>query len=48
MRFEDIPSGAPVFLDANVFVYDFGPDPVFGIHGSSVRRRTPCFRLHLT
>ena len=30
MKFDDIPSGTSVFLDANVFVYDFGPDPMFG------------------
>ena len=31
MTFADIPSGASVFVDANVFVYDFGPDPQFGL-----------------
>ena len=25
----DIPDGATVFLDANVFVYHFAPHPVF-------------------
>jgi predicted nucleic acid-binding protein len=30
MIFADIPAGDSVFIDANVFVYDFGPDPVFG------------------
>ncbi len=25
-----IPAGEPVFVDANVFVYDFGPDPIYG------------------
>jgi predicted nucleic acid-binding protein len=30
MTFADIPAGTAVFLDANVFVYYFGPDPVFG------------------
>ena len=30
MTFADIPSGESVFLDANVFVYNFGPDPVLG------------------
>jgi hypothetical protein len=30
VTFADIPAGDSVFLDANVFVYDFGPDPVFG------------------
>ncbi len=31
MNFSDIPSGTSVFVDANVFVYDFAPDPQFGI-----------------
>jgi len=31
MIFADIPAGESVFIDANVFVYDFGPDPVFGL-----------------
>ena len=30
MNFADIPSGASVFVDANVFVYDFAPDPQYG------------------
>jgi predicted nucleic acid-binding protein len=30
MTFPDIPAGSAVFLDANVFVYYFVPDPVFG------------------
>lgn len=30
MRFADIPAGSSVFLDANVFIYDFGPHPQFG------------------
>lgn len=39
MRFEDIPSGASVFLDANVFVYDFGPDPLFGLPSQNLLER---------
>ena len=39
MRFEDIPSGASVFLDANVFVDDFGPDPQFGIPSRNLLER---------
>ncbi len=31
MKFSDIPSGTSVFVDANVFVYDFAPDPQFGV-----------------
>ena len=31
MIFADVPAGESVFIDANVFVYDFGPDPVFGL-----------------
>jgi len=30
MKFADIPSGQAVFVDANVFVYAFGPEPDFG------------------
>lgn len=30
MNFADIPSGTSVFVDANVFVYDFAPDPQYG------------------
>ena len=30
MTFADIPSGASVFVDANVFVYNFAPDPQYG------------------
>jgi predicted nucleic acid-binding protein len=30
MSFGTIPAGETVFIDANVFVYDFGPDPSFG------------------
>jgi predicted nucleic acid-binding protein len=30
MTFPDIPIGSAVFLDANVFVYHFVPDPQFG------------------
>lgn len=31
MIFAEVPTGESVFIDANVFVYDFGPDPVFGL-----------------
>jgi predicted nucleic acid-binding protein len=30
MNFAAIPAGASVFVDANVFVYNFAPDPSFG------------------
>ena len=30
MNFTAIASGTSIFLDANVFVYAFGPDPAFG------------------
>ncbi len=30
MNFAQIPAKASVFLDANILVYFFGPDPVFG------------------
>ncbi|MEI8017669.1 MAG: type II toxin-antitoxin system VapC family toxin [Schlesneria sp.] len=39
MKFEDIPSGASVFFDANVFVYDFGPDPQFGMPSQQLLER---------
>jgi hypothetical protein len=35
MIFAEIPAGDSVFIDANVFVYDFGPDPVFGPLGQT-------------
>ena len=30
MIFADIPSGDSVFVDANVFIYNFAPDPQYG------------------
>jgi uncharacterized protein len=30
MIFQDIPQGAAVFIDANILIYYFGPDPVLG------------------
>ena len=30
MTFDAFITGDSLFLDANVFIYDFGPDPVFG------------------
>src|SRR3989304_6711194 len=30
MMFPDIPAGSAVFLDANIFVYYFAPDPPLG------------------
>jgi uncharacterized protein len=39
MNFGDIPSGESVFVDANVFVYDFGPDPVFGPPSNALLKR---------
>lgn len=30
MIFADLPSGAPVFVDANIFTYHFQPHPIFG------------------
>ena len=46
MKFEDIPSGESVFLDANVFVYDFGPDPLFGIPSQNLLERIEHGDLH--
>ncbi len=31
MNLADIPAGSAVFLDANIFVYYFAPDPQFGL-----------------
>ena len=39
MKFEDIPSGASVFFDANVFVYNFSPDPQFGVPSQQLLER---------
>jgi predicted nucleic acid-binding protein len=39
MNFGMIPPGESVFLDANVFVYDFGPDPVFGPPSKALLKR---------
>ena len=39
MNFTIIAAGASVFIDANVFVYDFGPDPVFGPACNALLRR---------
>jgi predicted nucleic acid-binding protein len=30
MIFADIPAGVSVFVDANTFIYAFGPDPILG------------------
>jgi len=35
MKFADLASGQAVFVDANVFVYAFGPDPEFGPRASN-------------
>ncbi len=39
MNFTDIAAGDSVFLDANVFVYDFAPNPVFGPSCKALLRR---------
>ena len=39
MNFTAIPAGQTVFVDANVFVYDFGPDPSFGPPSRSLLER---------
>ena len=39
MNFASLASGDSVFLDANVFVYDFGPDPVFGPPSKALLKR---------
>ena len=47
MRFIDIPTGTSVYLDANVFVYDFGPDPLFGIPSQNLLERIELGDLHV-
>ena len=39
MTFADLAAGQSVFLDANVLVYHFAPDPDFGPHCTSLIRR---------
>jgi predicted nucleic acid-binding protein len=39
MNFNAIPAGTSVFLDANVLIYAFGADPVFGPHAKSLLNR---------
>ena len=39
MNFTTIAAGASVFIDANVFVYDFGPDPLYGPACNALLRR---------
>jgi len=40
MNFANLASGDSVFLDANIFVYDFGPDPVFGPPSKALLKRS--------
>jgi len=39
MTFASIPSGASVFLDANVFVYSYAADPTYGDACTDLRER---------
>lgn len=39
MTFTEIPAGASVFLDANVLIYHFAPDPVLGPACSNLLNR---------
>ncbi len=39
MNLTMIPAGEPVFVDANVFVYDFGPDHVYGPSCNALLKR---------
>lgn len=39
MNFAAIRAGESVFVDANVFVYSFGPDPSFGPPSRSLLER---------
>ncbi len=39
MIFADLTAGDSVFLDANVLVYNFGPDPVFGPSSKALLNR---------
>lgn len=40
MNFTDIPAGQSLFVDANVLVNEFGPDPSFGSPSRSLLQRT--------
>lgn len=46
MNFGQIPSGTSVFIDANIFVYDFGPDPVFGPPSRAILKRVETGNLN--
>jgi predicted nucleic acid-binding protein len=39
MTFADVPANTAIFLDANVFVYNFGPDPLLGPPSRSLLKR---------
>ena len=39
-NFANLSTGDSVFLDANIFVYDFGPDPVFGPPSKALLKRS--------
>jgi predicted nucleic acid-binding protein len=39
MTFANLTPGDSLFLDANIFVYDFGPDPVFGPPSRALLKR---------
>ncbi len=39
MNFASVPSGSSIYLDANVFIYDFGPDPQYGLACRSLLKR---------
>ena len=46
MNFGQIPTGTSLFVDANIFVYDFGPDPVFGPPSRALLKRVENGDLH--
>jgi predicted nucleic acid-binding protein len=39
MNFANLSPGDAIFLDANVIVYDFGPDPIFGPPSKALLKR---------
>jgi hypothetical protein len=45
MTFASIANGTAVFVDANIFVYSFGPDPQLGV--PRAKRSTVTIQRHV-
>ena len=43
MIFADMPGSTSIFLDANVFIYNFGPDPALGPPSRAPAKRGPFY-----